>query len=175
MVVRKAATKVKSIGSKVAGIIYPLGVALPIAAPNINALMSGGPRAVLDYNVQALKQWRPPDWTTINSYIDGPGGDAFMTGLGVKVLKWGVKAFGFSGETGALIMLANAVEAWADGSAIGYGVQEIVYPTASGGSAIFGGVGGTGALFGGKGQPAKGSQQEMATKDDKPQVRLMWA
>ena len=173
MVIKKAATKVKGIGSKVSGIIYPLGVALPVAAPNINALMSGGPRGLLNYNVQAVRSWRPPDWATIESYIDGPGGAALMTSISAKVAKWGVKALGLSGEAGALFMLINAVEAWGDGSAIGYGVQELVYPTASGEGAVFGGIGGAGGLFGG--QPAKGSPREMATKDQKPKARLSWS
>ena len=143
-----------------------------MAAPNINAIMSGGPRAVMDYNINALKTWRPPDWATVEAYVDGPGGAAFMTGLSVKVAKYVISALGFSRETGALPMLLNAVEGWADGSAIGYGIQEIVYPTASGAGAVFGGIGGAGGLFGG--QPAKGSKGEMATKDQKPKVRLMW-
>ncbi len=173
MSIKGAAAKAKGIGTKVAGIVYPLGVALPIAAPNINALMSGGPRALMDYNVNALKTWRPPDWGTVTAYVEGPGGAAFMTGLSVKVAKWGIRALGFSGETGALTMLLNAVEGWADGSAIGYGIQEIVYPTASGVGAVFGGIGGTGGLFGGK--PGVGSKGEMATKDQKPKARLSWA
>jgi hypothetical protein len=174
MSVKKAATKVKSVGSKVSGVIYPLGVALPVAAPNINALMGGGPRGLLDFNVNALKTWRPPDWATVESYIDGPGGAALMTSISAAVAKWGIKALGLGGQTGALVMLINAVKAWGDGSAIGYGVQELVYPTVSGVGAPFGGVS-AGGLFGGKGQPAKGSQQEMATKDDKPKVGLYWS
>lgn len=173
MVVKRAATKVKGIGSKVGGVIYPLGVALPVAAPNINALMTGGPRALLNYNVEAMRGWRPPDWATVEAYVGGPGGGALMTSLSAKVAKWAIKAFGFSGEAGALIMLINAVEAWGDGSSIGWGVRELVYPTISGVEAPFAGVGGTGALFGGP-QPAKGSPQEMATKDQKPKARLVW-
>ena len=173
MSIKTAASKVKGVGSKISGVIYPLGVALPVAAPNINALMSTGPRGLLDYNVNALKTWRPPDWATVESYIDGPGGAAFMTSLSAKVAKWAVKALGLTGETGALFMLINAVESWGDGSAIGYGIQELVYPTASGVSATFGGVGGTGGLFGGR--PGVGSKQEMATKDQKPKARLMWS
>jgi hypothetical protein len=173
MSVSQAATKVKGIGSQVGRVIYPLGVALPVAAPNINALFSGGPRALMQYNVDAVKSWRPPDWATIESYVDGPGGAALMTSISAKLVKWGVRVLGLSGETGALYMLLNAVEDWGDGSAIGYGVKELVYPSVSGESAVFGGVSGGGALFGGR-QPAKGYPREMATKDQKPKVRLMW-
>ena len=173
MVVKQAATEVKGIGSKVAGIVYPLGVALPVAVPNINALMSGGPRGLLNYNVAAVKAWRPPDWATITAYADGPGGNALMTSISVKIVKWVVKALGFEGEVGAGYMLLNAVEGWADGSAWGYGIQELVYPTASAGGGVLSGIGGTGGLFGG--QPAKGSPQEMATKDQKPKARLVWS
>lgn len=170
MSIKTAATKVKGIGSKVGAIIKPLGIALPIAAPNIKALMTAGPRGLFDYNVNALKTWRPPDWGTVNAYVDGPGGAAFMTSLSAKVAKWAIGALGFTSEAGALIMLINAVDDWGEGSAIGYAVQELVYPTASGVGSPFGGLGGaTGGLFGG--QPAKGSAQEMATKDQKPKTR----
>ena len=171
LVVKQAAARGKGIGSKVAGIVYPLGVALPVAAPNINALMTGGPRGLLNYNVTALKQWRPPDWDTVEAYADGPGGNALMTSISVKVVKWAVRALGFEGDVGAGYMLLNAVEGWADGSAWGYGIQELVYPTASGGGGVLSGIS-TGGLFGG--QPAKGSPQEMATKDQKPKVRSTW-
>ena len=96
-----------------------------------------------------------------------------MTSLSAKVAKWAVKALGLTGETGALFMLINAVESWGDGSAIGYGIQELVYPRASDQTRVFGGIKGTGGLFGGS--TAVGSQQEMATKDQKPKARLMWS
>ena len=127
MSVKTAASKVKGIGSKIGGIIYPLGVALPVAAPNINALMSGGPRGLLNYNVGAFKSWRPPDWATIESYVDGPGGAALMTSISAKVAKWAIKTIGLSSEAGPLYMLINAVEHWGDGSAVGYAVQAVSY------------------------------------------------
>ena len=166
MSVKTAATKVKSIGTRVGGIIYPLGVAIPVAAPNVNALISGGPRGLIDYNVNAVKTWRPPDWGTIEAYADGPGGTSFMTGLTVKLIKWGVRTLGFSEELGPANMLLDGVEAWADGSAVGWAVKELVYPTVSGEGSPWGGGGGK--------QPAKGSPREMATKDQKPKVRLTW-
>ncbi len=174
MSVRKAATKAKGLGSKVGSIIYPLGVVLPIAAPNINALMTGKMRGLINFNVTAVKTWRPPDWATVEAYVDGPGGAALMTALGAKLAKWGIQVLGLSGETGALVMLINAVEHWGDGSAIGYGIKEMVYPSVSGAVQPFSGIGGRGALFGG-GQPAVGSQQEMATKDQKAKMVLTWA
>ena len=171
--INKAATKVKGIGTKVSGMIYPLGVALPVAAPNINALFSGGPRGLFDYNANAIKEWKPPDWGTVMSYVDGPGGAALMTSISAKIAKYGIQALGLSGETGALVMLINAVEAWGDGSAIGYGVKELIYPTVSGEGAVLGGISLGGGLFGGAGQPSKGSAQEMQTKDRKPKTRSM--
>lgn len=172
MSVQKAASKVKGVGDKVGAVIKPLGIALPVAAPNINALFSGGPRGLFDYNVQAVKSWRPPDWGTVMSYVDGPGGAALMTSISAKLAKWGIKTLGMSGEAGALYMLINAVEDWGDGSAIGYGVKELIYPSVSGEAAVFGGISAPSGLFGG--QPAVGSKQEMATKDQKPREMLIW-
>ena len=154
--------------------IYPLGVALPVAAPNINALFSGGPRGLFEYNASAVREWKPPDWNTVMSYIDGPGGAALMTSISAKIAKYGIKALGLSGETGALVMLINAVESWGDGSAIGYGVKELIYPTVSGEAAVFSGISRGGGLFGGAGQPGINTQGEMATKDQKPKVDLGW-
>ena len=168
--VKTAAGKVKNLGNKVGDIIYPLGVALPIAAPNISALFSGGPKALLDYNVEAIKSWRPPDWGTIEAYASGPGGAAFMTGLTARLVKWGIKTLGFSEEAGPLYMLIDGVENWGDGSAVGWAVKELVYPSVAGGGGTFSGV-----SFGGLGgQPAKGSPAEMRTKDQKPKVGLEW-
>lgn len=167
MTVKRAASKVKSVGNKVGAIIKPLGTALPVAAPNINALFSGGPRAVMDFNANAVKSWRPPDMGTVNAYIDGPGGNAIMTGIMAKLIKWGVSTLGF--QMGGLGMLVDGVEDWADGSAMGYAVKELIYPTVAGGSGTLSGI-----SFGGAGgQPGKGSAQEMATKDRKPKTRSM--
>lgn len=168
--IKTAATKVKGIGNKITGVIKPLGVVLPIAAPNINALMSGGPMGVWNYNAQALQSWRPPDMGTVRGYVDGPGGAAFMTSLTIGVAKWGIKALGFQKEAGPVNMLLDAVGAWADGSAMGYAVKEVIYPSASGLSPTLGGIN----FGGGGGQPAINSQAEMATKDQKPRVDLGW-
>jgi hypothetical protein len=171
--IKKAASKVKSTGDKVVGAIKPLGIALPVAAPNITALFSGGPRALVNYNVQQVKAWRPPDWNTVNAYVDGPGGMALMTSFSAKLAKWGIKVLGFSSEAGALIMLIDAVDAWGEGSAVGFAVKEIIYPSAAAGGGVLGGISFGGNLFGG--QPATGSKQEMATKDKKPKRRIMWS
>ena len=167
--IKTAASKVKGVGNKITGVIKPLGVVLPVAAPNINALMSGGPMGVWNYNAQALQSWRPPDMNTVRGYVDGPGGAAFMTSLTIGVAKWGIDALGFSKEAGPVKMLLNAVGAWADGSAMGYAVKEVIYPSASGLSPTLGGI----SFGGGGGQPAKGSSQEMVTKDRKPKTRSM--
>lgn len=167
---KSVASKVQGVGTRVKGIIRPLGIALPVASPNVNALFTGGPRAMLDYNVTAIKGWRPPDWNTVTGYIDGPGGAAVMTGIAAGLANWAIKELGFSDEAGPLVMLIGCVKAWADGSAIGYGVKELIYPTASGVESPLGGV-----SFGGMfaSQPAKGSQGELVVKSDKAKVRSM--
>jgi len=169
MSVKTAASKVKGIGDKVGGVIYPLGVALPVAAPNVNALMTGGPRGLLNFNVAAIKSWRPPDWGTIEAYADGPGGSAVMTAIVAGLAKWAGKTlFGEERALSPAWMLVDAVEDWGIGSAGGWAIKELVYPTVSGEAATFGDVGwGT--------QPAKGSPQEMRTKDQKPKARLTWS
>ena len=168
--IKSAASKVKSTGDKIIGVIEPLGVVLPVAAPNINALMSGGPRGLWNMNAGALRSWKPPDMDTVNRYVDGPGGAVFMTGLTIGVVNWGIKALGFDKEPAVepVKMLLKGAGAWANGSAKGYAIKEIIYP----------GTGGEGTLsgisFGGLGgQPAKDSAQEMSTKDRKPKTRSM--
>ena len=171
MGLKSVESRVVGVGGRVKGIIRPLGVILPVAGPNVQALMSAGPRGLLDYNVNAVKSWRPPDWNTVTGYIDGPGGVAIMTGIAAKLGKWAIRELRFNGETGPLIMLVDCVEAWADGSAVGWGIKELVYPTISGVSAPFGGVS-TAGLWGGS-QPAKDSPAEMNTRDRKPKTRSM--
>lgn len=105
---------------------------------------------------------------TVRGYVDGPGGAAFMTSITSKVIKWGIEGLGFKKDAGAVYMLLDAVEAWADGSAIGYGVKEIIYPSVSQVGATFGGIGALGSA-------AIGSKQEMATKDAKPKARVVFA
>ena len=171
MTVKRAASKVKGAGNKIVDAIEPLAIALPVAMPNINALMSGGPRALMNYNAQAVKSWRPPDMNTINAYVDGPGGAGLITGLSMKLGKWGIRQLGLGGEfNDSLFLLMDAVENWGTGSAVGFAVKEIIYPTAAAGGGTFSGV-----SFGGwGGQPAKGSSQEMATKDAKPKSKVVF-
>lgn len=169
MSIKTAASKVKGIGNKITGVIKPLGVVLPIAAPNINALTSGGPIGVWNFNVGKLQTWRPPDMNTVKGYVEGPGGASFMTSLTISVIKWGIKGLGFQKEAGPVNMLLDAVGAWSEGSALGYAVKEVIYPSVSGVDATFGGIGALG------GAAAIGSRQEMATKDAKPKRRVVFA
>jgi len=170
--VRKAATKAKGIGDKVGAIVLPLATALPVFTPSINALMQGGPRGWITHIGESARAWRAPGWHTVEGYVDGPGGAAIMTSLAAKLAKWGISIIGLKEEIGGgFYLLVDAVEDWGDGSAMGYAIQELLYPSGAG-EGILAGAGGFGGMFGG--QPAKGSQQEMATKDQKPKVRLMW-
>lgn len=172
MSVKTAASKAKGVGYKVGAIVLPLATALPVFTPSINALMTGGPRGWMNHVVTSAKAWGPPGWNTVTGYIDGPGGAAIATSLVAKLAKWGIKAVGLKDEIGGgFYLLVNAVEDWGDGSAFGYAVREILYPTASTEPGLLSGVGGVSGLLG---QPATGSPQEMRTKDQKPKARLMW-
>lgn len=173
--ISKAASKVTGVGRRITGVIRPLGIALPVAIPNINALFTGGPRGLMDYNIAAVKTWRPPDWGTITAYIDGPGGVALLTAISAGIAKKAIKALELEKESGALVMLIDAVKAWGDGSAVGYAMRELIYPTVAGGPGTFSTIASPTGLFGGGGsQPPINSAGEMATKDDKPVSRLIW-
>ena len=115
MGLKSVESKVKGVGSRVKGVIRPLTTILPVAGTNVGALMAGGPRGMLDFNVQKVKEWRIPDWNTVTGYLDGPGGAAIMTGIAAGIGKWAISELGFSMPP--MTMLIDAVQAGAEGAA----------------------------------------------------------
>ena len=143
------ATKVESTAGRVAKAVGPITTIMAAGRLPIQAARGGGFAGVYDFYAHTvIPNWAPPGFAQFRQYMEGAGGAAIMTGIGVGVVKWLVKEVGGavpgsqSSEVKAMNMILTAVGDAASGTAVGEAASMIIHgPTyGTGGGAGIGGL-----------------------------------
>ena len=146
-----SASKVESTAGRVAKAVGPISTIMAAGRLPIQAARSGGFAGVYDFYAHTvIPSWAPPGFPEFRTFMEGAGGTAIMTGIGVAVVKWLVREVGGavpgsqSSEIKAMNMILTAVGDAASGTAVGEAASMIIhgptYATGGGGGPGIGGL-----------------------------------